>query len=474
MDQQRPTDEVTNQSTDAAVIFSCANCERDLSIKDVESDRAFCKLRGLPNPSIDELLCRRRDCRALRKDQAAQAKKEKDEDHFIDGKEVHKTEADDVIIFTGIRRDQDGIVSSEKPLVDLALTKYDLMDDEGKLRRPARPDQEILQSLLDKPSTEPRCELHGTPGCVPCRMVQQSRESAAKHACDPPLSKRKSSPLIKSIPVDDPRRSPEIKSITKEVAKIVADRPQKVRKKKSLEPKELPNLRKQHHYTPRQLADCFDEPGFNPKILTTDLRLLYTNDIPQGWTHKSWRQLHAEIIGGERHQNDKPPRTMEELLNMLPMRWMSIFSVGQVQFYKDYASGNYTIEELEQRRAEGVYARRGFEEPDYLIRLENEIIRRAWARLLLPLPAGGDHHAKDFEVLLDESYAAVVQGIDVGAESIGGSVIGMKYKPNGFRARLNSFDNIDGKITEEGGGDYPSFDSASGSLRDDYGEESRV
>ena len=474
MDQQRPTDEATNQSTDAAVILSCANCERDLTIKDVESDRAFCKLKGLPDPPIDELLCRRRDCRALRKDQAAQAKKEKDEDHFIDGKEVQRIEADDAIIFTGIRRDQDGIVRPEKSLVDLALTKYDLMDDEGKLRRPARPDQEILQSLLDKPSTEPRCELHGTPGCVPCRSVQQSRESAAKHACDPPLAKRKSSPLIKSVPLDDPRRSPEIKSITKEVAKIVADRPQKVQKKKSLQPSKLLNLRKKHGYTPRQLADCFDEPGFNSQMLMTDLRLLYTNDIPQGWAHKSWSQLHAEIQRGERHQNDKPPRTIQELVNMLPMRKMLIFPTGQVQFYKDYASGNYTIEELEQRRAEGVYARRGFEEPDYLIRLENEIIKRAWHRLLLPIPNGGDHHEKDFEVLLDESYAAVVQGINAGAENIGGSIIGMKYKSTGFRAGLNSFD-IDGKITEQHEGDGgSSLDSASGSLHDDYGEESGV
>ena len=271
--------------------------------------------------------------------------------------------------------------------------------------------------------------------------------------------------------------SPEINSIRKEVTKIIADRPVKGRKKKSPEPKELPNLRRQHRYTQRQLADCFDEPGFNPKILKTDLRLLYTDDIPPGWTKKTWRELHTEITSGERHQNDKPPRTMEELLNMLPMRWMPIFSVGQVQFYKDYASGNYTIEELQQRVAEGIYAKRGFEERDYIIRLENEIIRRAWQRLLLPLPAGGDHHAKDFEVLLDESYAAVVQGIDAGAENIGGSIIGMRYRTTwgrGSRARLNSFDNVNGKIFEQGGGDHSLFDSSRGALHDNYGEESNV
>jgi hypothetical protein len=465
------------------ITLICSHCERDLFIKDVEDDREFCRHKGLPAPLDEELLCRRKDCQQLRKDQAAQAKKEKDEDHFVGGKEVRSIEADDAVIFTGTRRDQDGHVHPEKPLVDLALTKYDLMDDEGKLRRPARPDQEILQSLLDKPPAEPRCELHGTPGCGPCRLVQQSREYAAKHANDLPSP----SPSLKPTPTPTQesvhngiKGSREVQAIAKEVTQIIAARPVKQgeRKKKS-EPKELPNLRKQHGYTPRQLTECFAEPGFNPKVFMTDTRLLYTSDIPRGWTNKTWNELHAEIQRGERHQNDKPPRTMEELWNMLPTRKMHIFSPGQVQFYKDYASGNHTIEESQQRIAEGVYAKRGFEEPDYLIRLENEIIRRAWERLLLPLPAGGDYHAKDFEVLLDESYAVVVQGIDAGAEQIGGSVIGMKHKPTtmwgrGSRARLNSFDNINGRITEEGGGDPGTFDSSRGALHDNYGEESNV
>src|SRR6267143_1431930 len=182
LQQQQP--QSPPPAIEAGAILACAHCARDLTVRDVESDRAFCERNGFLTPSDEELLCRRKACRQLRKGQAAQLKKKKDENHFVAGKEVRSIEADDAVIFTGTRRDQDGHVRPEKPLVDLALTKYDLMDDEGKLRRPSRPDQEILQSLLDKPLAEPRCELHGTPGCGPCRSLREAYENAAKHPGD--------------------------------------------------------------------------------------------------------------------------------------------------------------------------------------------------------------------------------------------------------------------------------------------------
>jgi hypothetical protein len=450
--------------------LACSNCERELSIKDVAADRAYCKANGLPDPSDDELLCTTRaKCHRIRKSQAEDVEKDEGAPLFDEGREIKSIEAPDTVnIYTTKRRDQDGRFHDEKPVVDVVLTKYDLMDDEGKPRRPARSDQEILRDLLDK-GLEPRCKLHGTPGCGTCKSVQQSRDYAAAHANDPPPVQtprpEPAGPSIDSV-LKAIKGSKEIQAIAKEVHQIVRQRPVKRREyKKKSEPKELPNLRKQYGYTSRQLADCLDEPGFNGKVLMTDVRLLLTEETPPGWDKKSWRQLHAEITNGERHANNQKPRTLKELFNMLPMRRMILFSHGQIEFYKDYAAGNRTIDELQDRIAQGVYAKRGFEEPDYLIRLENEIIRRAWDRLLLPLPAGSLAHDLDFEAKRDDEFEKIVQGLGAGAETIGGSILSQPGR------RLTSFDHVNGGITRhrDGGG---GGDSSRGTAHDDYGEDS--
>ncbi len=483
----------TPWAIEGGVVLVCSNCDHNLTERDVHSDREFCKKNGLPDPPVDGLLCRRKDCRANRKKQATEEIKEfktnndRGENAFTDGKEIKRLEGVGDLILTGTRRTEDGYVRPEKPIVEVALTKYDLMDDEGKLRRSPRTDHQILQSLLDRHSFESSCERHRTPGCRPCRSLQEAYKKASENAAAdagagkqahseqaPAVIQPAQSPSIETLP-DEFAGWPELDSIKNEVDKIIDARPKRIRKRKS-EPKVLISLRNKYRYTLRELAACFDEPGFNAKVQTSDLRLLYTNDIPPGWTNKSWRQLHLEIINGERYQNDKPPRTMEEILNMLPMRWMPIFSSGQVQFYKEFASGNYTLEELEQRIVDGLYFRRGFEEKDHLVLLENKIIKRAWDRLLLPIPDDGHYHHKDFDVLLDEADDARIRGIDAGAETINGSIIGMKHKKMwgwGSRASLNDFDNINGKITERRVGD-DSFDSSMGVGSDDYGEESMV
>src|ERR1700730_4179750 len=42
------------------------------------------------------------------------------------------------------------------------------------------------------PPAEPRCQLHGTPGCAPCRMVEESLRRMKEGTLDPPVSKSSS------------------------------------------------------------------------------------------------------------------------------------------------------------------------------------------------------------------------------------------------------------------------------------------
>jgi hypothetical protein len=180
--------------------------------------------------------------------------------------------------------------------------------------------------------------------CKPCRITDELEQHYEEHP-----EERTHNGLPKAAPKSlgadtsgIPRQPPlekEVENILeqKRIAKL-AKRPPKasveVRREKEQgwvrKAYDKHSLRRLHGYTQREIAELFDSPRFNPK--------------------------------------NSP-----------------VFTPGQVAFYQDYALGKTSKEVLEVRVADGWYGRKGFERPDYLKKLEDDLVNRAWVVGLLEL-----------------------------------------------------------------------------------------
>ncbi len=232
----------------------------------------------------------------------------------------------------------------------------------------------------------PRCRKHGTPGCKPCQI----NEELAQHYKDRPEERTHNGLLPKVAPkapwADEagrPRQLPlekEVEQILqqKRIAKL-AKRPPKpsheVRREKEQawvkKTYDKYSLRRLHGYARRQLAALFESPRFNPKNAR-------------------------------------------------------VFTLGQVAFYQDYALGKTGMEVFEARIANGFYGRAGFENPDYLKRLEDRLVNHAWYVGLLEITPVVVPGAENDDDPYAPDTATEDKVIGRGASNL--AIIGGKYK----------------------------------------------
>jgi hypothetical protein len=381
----------------------------------------------------------------------------------------------------GKRQDEAGAVTEEKVARDYVFLTTRELGEDGAPKRNQRTDREIHQQLMENPTLiPPRCEIHSTPGCFSCahtlRLLQYYEDHPEKRTNEglptPPkyseTSAQRVAPITKVLSLEE-----EVKQVLENSRIAKAAKNPTQAKPKKWEPKKIENLRRIHGYSARDLASCFDDPGFNDKVPRTDYRLLSSDErIPEKHLHSNteirnmkWRELHQQVTNGER-AGRRHPQTLAELLNMLPLALFPLFTPGQVAFYRDYAGGNFRKEELEFRIANGFYGRAGFETQDYLVVFENRIIVRAWQRLLLKPKT--EVRVEDFDRLLQAGHDAETLAIASGAASIG-SVISAKWKDTpgktfGLRG-LDSFEHGGhiqsgdglGDFSQEGGADHDDF-----------------
>jgi hypothetical protein len=366
-------------------VQTCVNCDVRLTVEDVKQDLKRCKKNDWDEPD-EGFVCQKADCKKYRTS--------------VSGYEAdEKKEADERIIANdGKRQLEDKTVRGEEPLRDVIFaTKHELGEvstkrEPGEVGVPAREertDQEIYRDTQQRRAVIllPRCRKHGIPGCRPCNI----NEELAQHDKDHPEERTHNGlpKVATKAPWAHEAGRPRQLPLEKEVERIL----QQKRIKKLAEHPPKPShevrreqeqawvkrtydqysLRRLHGYKRRQLAALFESPRFNPKRAR-------------------------------------------------------VFTPGQVAFYKDLALGKTSTEVLEARIADGWYGRAGFERPDYLKRLEDQLVNHAWYIGLLEITPvttpddgdEGDEGDNDLDTSLEDKM------IGRGGSDL--SIIGSKYK----------------------------------------------
>ena len=215
---------------------------------------------------------------------------------------------------------------------------YDFTDDEtpllARVRAGYRPPKDLPTILLPGSTFAPirRCSKHGVDSCTICFAPSELVKAFE-------MQKAKLHELLERESVSQPSSlENSVAQILekKRLAKLAAHPPKENRAYRQEQMEKWMkrgydkySLRRLCGYGVRQLADLFNTSRFNPKN--------------------------------------------------------SVFTPGQVDYYRDYALGKITKEELETRVRDCFYGRKGFERPDYLKRLEDDLVNRAWKTGLLEM-----------------------------------------------------------------------------------------
>jgi hypothetical protein len=163
---------------------------------------------------------------------------------------------------------------------------------------------------------------------------------------------------------------------------------------------------------------------------------------------------------GSRLPATMTPSTYGELIESLPLKWATIITKEEANFYREYAARNIPAEELQKKYPD-------LADDESRLQLENRIVRWGFIKLLLEPPLG--IRSRDFEQELDESIALDIKMISkTGGACIGGGVYGSKLTKYGRSRNLTSFRTP--PIQESWGSSYDVDNS--GPDHDDYGEDS--
>lgn len=289
--------------------------------------------------------------------------------------------------------------------MNFLITKHEL-SEEGVPKRKARSGLEIAADILARTDLPQRCQAHGTPGCKPCIDIAALQKYYAEH----PEALTKNQPTKTATPppkfvVKRPSLEDEVKQLLekKRLEKLAKHPPKpnhEIRREREQawvkKTYDKHSLRYLHGYSPRQLVALFDSPSFNSD--------------PAGTAYYGC--------------NSRPSRP---------------FTLGQLDFYRDYARGKLSRKILDQRVADGHYGRLGFEAVDYLKRLEDDLVNRAWFLGLLN-PNKTVNPPIDNSVWV--SHETEIKVIGLGGSNL--TIIGSKWKDTPgktFQRRgLNSFE----------------------------------
>ncbi len=313
-------------------VQACINCDVRLTVEDVTQDIKRCKENNWEEPK--EFVCQKAACKKFRTSVSGyKAHEEKEEDEKIFANDGQRQNEDGIVSGECSRIGSDGSIlvpSDADDLPPLAKIRLGLVGDSLSVKPrgfPPSSSQPILRNAK-KPVVHPIVDSRTATGNL--------KEGYELHDRVQKLERRIHHPgadLGTDLTVSDqPSLEEEVAQILKQkrVTKLAKQPPKpshEVRRENEQKwvkrTYDKYSLRRLHGYTQRQLAALFESPHFNLK---------------------------------------KSPA----------------FTPGQVAFYQDYALGKISKEVLEARIADGFYGRAGFEYPDYLKRLEDKLVNRAW------------------------------------------------------------------------------------------------
>ena len=262
-------------------------------------------------------------------------------------------------------------------------------------------------------------------------MTDKEREMSTPSSNKEPMPSR----LQKVVPTE--------KSLAEDEAKDIKRR-QKYYEKAIEEKERSYNLRVVHGYTFRQLATAAATKKFASESYKYDLSFLDSDEYPliKGKrSRKSYREVYDDILANRR---TRYPTTVDELVECLPVAMLPDITEGEINFFVDLASNNYSKPQMDERRREGRY---GTEVIllDSIIPLANRIIRRAWdLRLLNPNPehkppkSAGE--APGEKIVVD--YDKEIAGMKRGSVPVPGQVVAGKrtYGDKDGRRPLDTFE----------------------------------
>jgi len=156
----------------------------------------------------------------------------------------------------------------------------------------------------------------------------------------------------------------------------------------------------------------------------------------------------------------KTPSTYGELIESLPLKWVTIITKEEAHFYREYAARNLSAADLEKNFPE-------LADDESRLQLENRIVRWGFLKRLLEPPLGPKYCC--FERELDAQIRLdIIMISKTGGAYIGGGVYGSKLTKYGQSRNLTSFRT---PLVREGWGTSSESDNG-GPDYDDFGEES--
>lgn len=195
--------------------------------------------------------------------------------------------------------------------------------------------------------------------------------------------------------------------------------------------RKISHLRREHNYDQRKLSALLDDPRVNEK---------------------------------------KASKQIQNANGDSPICVVSTFTENEVSLYKEIAARNLSVAEIDKQFNAGRFGLRDPRDPEdefaiAVLRIENKIINQAWkSRLLIPKTRG--RRSGDKQRDLDEAHDAERRAIVAGSSETGS----LSIIERGDGKALESFEH-GGQIVRRHNSSSD-FDTAAGTVQDDYSEES--
>lgn len=271
----------------------------------------------------------------------------------------------------GVRQNQDGDFSEEAPRTDFINALVSERGEDGVPRRAERPSSEIHRDLLAKDYLKEPITVRSRGSSNVVDGILTGSALRAQELANQPRPKAK------------PKRAPQ-RTKTADAEEI------------------FHSLRLEAGLTPREVVRLMSNPNFNRPTLVRDLTAL---------SFPAFAGRYKKIRLG------KSRMTMGDLLNKLPMVEKTPILASDIALYRDYASGNYTEDELAERHDPRRLCVLRLTENEIIIRLNSLGLIKEWAKRSRGV------QIDDFERARAEGDLIQTAGADKGV-----TVIGAKYK----------------------------------------------
>ena len=426
----------------------CVFCDAPLTAAEIDADIERCRAAGWPVPVVGERGCGKSACKAERKSLNTieyEAPRIEDTDRRVDF--IHATSHELGDLFNG--RPLGGV-----PLHTITPPRPDKVGS----TEPATPEfpEEVLavyeQWFRDSAPDSlkhPWGRFHVTNRRELLRYIVSRGEQVTPASLSAAVENCQTLYILPGY-----RTTPAVTQENQKLPKKKVGRP---KKEKVVEAPQdnigFRWLRRELNLTARQIAKYMKHENFNAPTMSNDTNLLATD--PK--LIKELERIRA-MEASNKYYEETITNAYNRLKNRLPLKAQRPFTANQVQFYLDYASGNYTEKQLVERHGSDMLSG--------LITLENDIIRRlAFVGIVRivdrPVIPRGEADEVDLQRDWDLENQAILRGAADGGTILGGKInynTG-KYHPLwSFEIAQHTYVDPSGQGGAKGGGTGPDYD----------------